>query len=254
MRSLLPAILLVAACGPSSMGDATTAGASAQTAVTHPPVVTTIAEPTTTRASEAVTTTAVPEVVELGYSNDRTKLRLREDVSYVHDLNVVPFTFRFTQPGWDLFFVGDDLLGMFHSTEPLVAFHVSFFPGTSAADVVAEIADRAVVEIPDAQLIPLGGLEALEFEVGPGLGREPLNPDRPCAGLTMIEERVLDDRVSTFLLPCSVNRVWVVEFDDVSVVLHVADTAGTAEQPADLDRMEPQIGEFLSAISFGDAR
>ena len=235
MRSLLPAILLVAACGPNSMGDATTAGASAQTAVTDPLVVTTIGEPTTTRASEAVTTTAVPEVVELGYSNDRTKLRLRVDVSYVHDLNVVPVTFRFTQPGWDLFFVGDDLLGMFHSTEPLVAFHVSFFPGTSGRTNSQESAPGSP-------------------EVPAGLGSGRRVPDRPCAGLTMIEERVLDDRVSTFLLPCSVNKVWVVEFDDVSVVLHVADTAGTAEQPANLDRIEPLIGEFLSAISFGDAR
>ena len=240
MRRIVVLGLLLASCSVDVAETTTTVAAPATTAS---PV-------STTSTTEATTTTTVPEVVVLGYSNSSTTLRMQVGRIYLHDLNLVPVALQFSESGWDLFFVGDDLLGMFHSTEDLVAFHLSFFPGMSADEVAADLSQLIETEIPGLEPVEVGGVAAGVFEVGPGFGRAPFDADRPCLAHIVIEERVLDARVSTFLRPCSVNRVWLVEFDDLTVALHVSDVEGTEEEPGDLAAVEPLIDEFLAAIAF----
>jgi hypothetical protein len=241
-------LVLVAACGGGESDTTTSA------ALTAP------ATDAISSTTEAVTTTtAAPgsaEPVVLVQSNPTVRQPIQPGRVYTYDLNLVPVAFRFVEAGWDIVAVGNRSIWISHAHEPLAAF-VSFRGGQTPDELVAEIrvlASEASLALEQTEAT-IGGVEGVVLELPPG----PPEADGPlpwldsnwaCGGYPLVEERILDARVTTIINPCSVNRLWVVGFDDVSVFVNVLDHSGTKEASTTLAEVEPLIEEFLAAINF----
>lgn len=246
-RPILACLIVLAAC-------------SASPAPTTTKVLREPAEPTTTEASTttvAETTAALPEVVSLGLRAEGS-LPLRPDVTYLHDF-VTPVGFTFEQPGWSVDLVGDRTVGFLNDEgERSLAVYVTFMPHDSVEELLAFVQEHEKsIEVTDPLMTTPAGFDAVTVDVLVPPGRTPGSGERECwssyAGPVWYAQKVYGAGYPSVLVGCAWNRVWIVEVDGVSVVIHAGDVGGEPDgEPVTLDGVEGLIDEFLSALTFDD--
>ena len=244
MRRLVVLGLLLASCSVDAAETTTTVAAPATTA-----------SPVSTTSTTEATTTTVPEVVVLGLRG-RGSLGLRPDVTYFHDF-IVPTRLRFDQEGWTVDLVGDRMVGFQNDAgDHSIAVYLTFMPFDSVEELLAFVQNHdKTIEVTDPVSVEVAGREAVSVDVLVPPGRVGSAPEEcwsPVAGPSWYEQMTVDGiGYPSVLVGCAWNRVWLMEVDDVSVVIHAGDVGGDPDaEPMALEPVEPLIDEFLAAITF----
>lgn len=238
--------LLVAACTVETVETTTTAS----------PTTTTV-PPTTTVAETTTTTVARTEVVPLRPRNPASQgsLQLQTGVRYLHDYSI-PLELNFDRDGWAVDVVGERMVGFLNDEgERSLAVYVTFMTD-SVEELLAFVQeDEKSVDVTDPVATTVAGLAAVTVDVLVPPGESPGFGELECwseyAGPVWYVQMVEGIGYPSVLVGCAWNRVWVMDAEGASVVIHAGDVGGDPdEEPVELDGMEPLIEEFLAAITF----
>lgn len=245
MRRLVVLGLLLASCSVDAAETTTTVAAPATTA-----------SPASTTSTTEPTTTTVPEVRALGLRS-RGTFALVAGATYLHD-HVIPFAVTFERDGWLADFVGERWLSFLNEDgdRPLwVA--VTFKPFDEPENLLAFVVEHPKsIEVTEVEETVFAGFDAVTVDVlVPPETSEGFDPCwGPSAGPIWHEELGVNGGLyPSVLVGCAWNRVWIVDVDGVSVVVHAGDVGGVPDEQMPLEPVEPLIEEFLDAVSFGEA-
>jgi hypothetical protein len=111
------------------------------------------------------------------------------------------------------------------------------------------------IEVTDPVATTVAGLDAVTVDVLVPPGESPGFGEFECwssyAGPVWYTQMVEGVGYPSVLVGCAWNRVWIMDVEGASVVIHAGDVGGDPDgEPLTLEGVESLIEEFLSALTF----